>query len=111
MTQQIISLTESAAARVKELIAGSPQPVLGLRIGVKNGGCSGMTYALEFATETKDGEDVIEDKGVKIYVDPLASMFLVGLQMDYRQSQMGASFTFSNPNEKGRCGCGESFKV
>ncbi|MEO5374706.1 MAG: iron-sulfur cluster assembly accessory protein [Alphaproteobacteria bacterium] len=111
MTEQAITLTDAAATRVKEMMAGLAEPVLGLRVGVKTAGCSGLAYVLEYATEQRDNEDVIEDKGVKLFVDPKALMFLIGTRMDYRDGKMGSSFVFSNPNETGRCGCGESFRV
>ncbi len=106
-----ITLSEAAVSRLKDLMTKSAQPILGLRIGVKNGGCSGMTYALELATEEKAGEEALEDKGIKVFIDPMAMMFLVGTELDYQQNRMGTSFVFRNPNEKGRCGCGESFRV
>lgn len=111
MTAQAITLTDAAAERVKELMAKNPQPVLGLRVGVKTSGCSGLAYVLEYATERKADEDVVEDRGVKLFVDPKAMLFLVGTEMDYRDNKVGSSFVFNNPNETGRCGCGESFKV
>ena len=106
-----VTLSEAAASRVKELMAQSPEPVLGLRIGVKSGGCSGLSYTLELATDEKADEETLEDKDIKVFVDSMAMMFLVGTQVDYRQNAMNASFVFSNPNEKSRCGCGESFRV
>ncbi|MFN3076079.1 MAG: HesB/IscA family protein [Alphaproteobacteria bacterium] len=107
-----ITLTDAAAARIKELMAKSDEPVAGLRVGVKPRGCSGLSYTMEYATESQPHEEVVEDKGVKIFIHPMAIMFLVGTEMDYRDSGMGgASFVFKNPNEKDRCGCGESFRV
>lgn len=106
-----ISITEAAAKRVKDLIAKAAEPVLGLRIGVKKQGCSGLSYVVEYAKERKKFEDVVEDKGVAIFIDPAATMFLLGSEMDYVEDKFHTGFTFKNPNEKGRCGCGESFKV
>lgn len=107
-----ITLSDAAVSRLKDLMAKSVQPILGLRIGVKNSGCSGLSYILELATEQKTDEEAIEQKGIKVFLDPMAMMFLVGTELDYQQSRMGeASFVFNNPNEKGRCGCGESFRV
>ena len=108
---QMITLTDAAADRVKSLIAKSDKPVLGLRVGVKTRGCSGLSYFVEYAEEQKKFEDVIEDKGVKIFIDPTAVMFLIGSEMDYREEKFQTGFVFNNPNESGRCGCGESFHV
>jgi iron-sulfur cluster assembly protein len=106
-----ITITEAAAERVKALIAKAGEPVLGLRIGVKKQGCSGLSYVVEYAKEKKKFEDVVQDKGVAIFIDPAATMFLLGSEMDYVEDKFHTGFTFKNPNEKGRCGCGESFKV
>lgn len=105
----ILNLTEAAAERVKSLIDKSEKPVLGLRVGVSTRGCSGMSYVVEYADEKRPLEDMIEDKGVKIFIDPTAVMFLFGSTMDYVEDKFQSGFVFSNPNEKGRCGCGESF--
>ena len=109
MAAPMITLTDAAAERVKRLIAKSDKPVLGLRVGVKSRGCSGMSYFVEYAEDQKKFEDVVEDKGVKIFIDPTAVMFLLGSEMDYVEEQFQTGFVFTNPNEKGRCGCGESF--
>ena len=111
MVAPMITMTDSAADRVKRLIAKSEKPVLGLRVGVKSRGCSGMSYFVEYAEEQKRFEDVVEDKGVKIFIDPTATMFLIGSEMDYVEEQFQTGFVFRNPNEKARCGCGESFHV
>ncbi|GAB4369375.1 MAG: iron-sulfur cluster assembly accessory protein [Kiloniellaceae bacterium] len=107
----LITLTDAAANRVKELIAKSEEPVLGLRVGVSTKGCSGMSYVVEYAKEQRKLEDVVEDKGVKIFIDPTAVMFILGSEMDYVEDKFHSGFVFTNPNEKGRCGCGESFHV
>ncbi len=107
----LITLTDAAAERVKQLIAKSEEPVLGLRVGVSTRGCSGMSYVVEYAKEQRKLEDVVEDKGVKIFIDPTAVMFLLGSEMDYVEDKFQTGFVFTNPNEKGRCGCGESFHV
>ncbi len=107
----LITLTDAAAERVKSLIAKSEEPVLGLRVGVNSRGCSGMSYVVEYAKEHRKLEDVVEDKGVKIFIEPTAVMFLFGSEMDYVEDQFQTGFVFTNPNEKGRCGCGESFHV
>jgi iron-sulfur cluster assembly protein len=107
----LITLTDAAASRVKALIAKSEEPVLGLRVGVSTKGCSGMSYVVEYAKDQRKLEDVVEDKGVKIFIDPSAVMFLLGCEMDYVDDKFTSGFVFTNPNEKGRCGCGESFHV
>ena len=111
MSNSMITLTDSAAERVRSLISRSEKPVLGLRCGVKTRGCSGLSYFVEYAEEQKKFEDMVEDKGVKIFIDPTAVMFLVGTQMDYVEDKLQSGFVFKNPNEKNRCGCGESFNV
>jgi len=108
---QILSLTDAAADRVKHLVARSDKPVTGLRVGVKPRGCSGLSYFFEYAEQKRDGEDEIDDKGVKLYIDPSAVMFLFGSEIDYQEGKIESGFVFNNPNEKGRCGCGESFTV
>lgn len=111
MVAPMITMTDAAAERVKRLIGKSDKPVLGLRVGVKSRGCSGLSYFVEYAEDQKKFEDVVEDKGVKIFIDPTATMFLIGSEMDYVEEQFQTGFVFRNPNEKGRCGCGESFHV
>ena len=111
MALPVLKLTDAAAERVKALIAKSEEPVLGLRVGVKKGGCSGLMYEVEYAKERKKFEEVVEDKGVKVFVEPTAVMFLLGAEMDYHEDKFASGFTFTNPNEKDRCGCGESFRV
>ncbi len=111
MAAPMITLTDAAAARAKSLIERAEKPVLGLRVGVKTRGCSGLSYFVEYADEQKKFEDVVEDKGIRIYVDPASTMFLIGSQMDYVEDKLQSGFVFTNPNEKSRCGCGESFSV
>ena len=111
-----MTLTDAAADRVKALVSkgqesGPEDQILGLRVGVKSRGCSGLSYFVEYAKEQKRFEEVVEDKGVKIFIDPAATMFLLGSEMDYVESTMQSGFVFNNPNEKSRCGCGESFSV
>lgn len=108
---KILTLTDAAADRVKELMAKSDKPVVGLRVGVRTRGCSGLSYVVEYAEEKLPFEDAVEDKGVTILIDPAAFMYLLGATMDYRVDKFAASFVFENPNETGRCGCGESFSV
>jgi iron-sulfur cluster assembly protein len=107
----IITLTDAAAARAQELIAKSPQPIAALRVGVKNGGCAGMSYTMDFVDAIGPFDEVVEDKGVKIVIDPKALMFLFGTEMDFRTDKLGASFVFNNPNQTGACGCGESVSI
>jgi iron-sulfur cluster assembly protein len=108
---QIMSITEAAAERVRELIAKREKPPLGIRIGVRTKGCSGLSYTLEYADEKTPGDEVVQANGVTLLVDPKASLFLIGTEMDYTVEKLKSGFVFRNPNEKGRCGCGESFHV
>jgi len=107
----MITITDAAAERVKSLISKSDKPVHGLRVGVKHRGCSGLAYHFEYAAEPQAMEDVLEDKGVKLFIDPTAVLFLFGTEIDYQEGKLESGFVFRNPNEKGRCGCGESFTV
>ncbi|WP_458761093.1 HesB/IscA family protein [Afipia sp. TerB] len=108
---QVMRLTEAAAARVKELSARADSEIIGLRVGVKNGGCAGQSYTVEYAHEVRPSDEVVEDKGVKILVDPKAVLFLLGTEMDYKADKMQAQFVFNNPNEVSACGCGESVQL
>ncbi len=108
--KQIITLSENAASKIKEILSNNKKS-LGVRIGVKTGGCAGMSYVMEYAKEVKSNDELIEDKGVKVFVDPGAIMYLLGTEMDYKKEKFSSSFVFKNPNETERCGCGESFKV
>lgn len=107
----VITLTDAAAARVKTLLEKRDPPAVALRVGIKTRGCSGLSYNVEYADQKMQFDEVVEDKGVTVLVDPAAVMFLIGSEMDYREDTFTAGFTFSNPNEKARCGCGESFSV
>ena len=111
MTKQIISLSDNAASRIKEIMSKAKKDLVGLRVGVKSGGCAGMSYIMEYTKEIKPNDEIIEDKGVRLFVDPGAIMYLLGTEMDYKKEQFSSSFVFKNPNETERCGCGESFKV
>ena len=111
MTKQIISLSDQAATRIKEIMSSASNDSIGVRVGVKSGGCAGMSYVMEYAKEVKPNEEVIEDKGVKVFIDPQAIIYLLGTEMDYKQEEFASQFVFKNPNETERCGCGESFKV
>jgi len=111
MNKQIISLSDNAANRIKEIMSNAEKNSLGVRIGVKSGGCAGMSYVMEYAKKIDPSDELIEDKGVKVFIDPGAIMYLLGTEMDYKKEQFSSSFVFNNPNETERCGCGESFKV
>lgn len=108
---QVMRLSEAAATRIKELMAKSDRPIAGLRVGVKNGGCAGMEYTMEYVDSIGPMDEVVEDKGVKLIVDPKAVMFLLGTEMDYKREKLGARFIFSNPNQTEACGCGESVVI
>jgi len=109
--KQAITLTTNAAVRIKEIMSKDENQSIGVRVGVKSGGCAGMSYVMEYAKEINPNDEVIEDKGVKVFIDPGAIMYLLGTEMDYKKEQFSSSFIFKNPNETERCGCGESFKV
>jgi iron-sulfur cluster assembly protein len=108
---QVVSLTDAAAERVRDIVARAEKPVLGVRVGVKNGGCAGMSYTVELAEAVKPGEDVVEDKGATVLVDPKAVLFLLGTRMDYREDKFASQFVFENPNQTSACGCGESVAI
>jgi iron-sulfur cluster assembly protein len=111
MPLQIMSLTDAAAERVREIIADSDKPVVGVRVGIKNAGCAGQAYTLDYVTEPVKGDDHVVDKGVDVYVEPKATLFLLGTVMDFEEGKMSSSFTFKNPNQTGECGCGESVQL
>ena len=106
-----MQLTDNAAEQVKVLLAERGKPSMGIRVGVKSGGCSGLKYFVEYADEKNPFDEIIQDKGVTILIDPKALMYLLGTQMDFVSEQFKSGFTFTNPNEKGKCGCGSSFNV
>jgi iron-sulfur cluster assembly protein len=108
---KVMTLTESAAARVREIIEASDKPIAGLRVGVKNGGCAGMSYTMEFAEEVAPHDEIVEDKGVRVLIDPKAVLFLLGSSMDFKTDRLSAGFVFLNPNETSACGCGESVAI
>ena len=111
MSEQVIKLGDNAANRIKEIMSKAESSAIGVRVGVKSGGCAGMSYIMEYAKEAKKNEEVIEDKGVKVFIDSNAIMYLLGTEMDYKTDKFSSQFVFKNPNETERCGCGESFKV
>ncbi len=108
---QVMRLTEAAADRIKELMAKSERPIAGLRVGVRNGGCAGMAYTMEYADAANPTDEVVEDKGVRILIDPKAVLFLLGTEMDYKTDKLSAQFVFNNPNQTSACGCGESVQL
>tara|TARA_B110000495_G_C22453898_1_gene283224 strand:- start:115 stop:447 length:333 start_codon:yes stop_codon:yes gene_type:complete len=108
---QVIRLSDNAANRIKEIMSSKETDSIGVRVAVKSGGCAGMSYAMEYAKEVNPNDEIIEDKGVKVFVDAAAVMYLLGTEMDYKKEEFSSSFVFNNPNESERCGCGESFKV
>jgi len=108
---KVVSLTEAAAARVKDILAKADKPYIGLRVGVKNGGCAGMEYVVDYAEEAQPLDEVVEDKGVTVLVDPAAVLFLLGSQIDYEVGRLSSKFVFNNPNQTDACGCGESVTI
>ena len=111
MSQKVIKLSDKAVNRIKEIMSQAQNSTIGGRVGVKSGGCAGMSYVMEYAEDVKPNEEVIEDKGVKVFIDSNAIMYLLGTEMDYKTDKFSSQFVFKNPNETERCGCGESFKV
>ena len=107
----IIKLSDNAVSRIKEIMSGVQKDLVGVRVSVKSGGCAGMSYVMEYSKEINPNDEVIEDKGVKVFIDPAAVMYLLGTEMDYKKEKFSSQFVFKNPNETERCGCGESFKV
>lgn len=108
---QIMRISDAAATRVLEIIAGSQEPIAGVRVGVRKGGCAGMSYTMEYAKEINPRDEVVEDKGVRIYVEPSAVMFLLGTEMDFKTERLSSQFVFNNPNQTSACGCGESVAI
>jgi len=109
--KQVITLSDNAASRIKKILSNDETKSIGVRVGVKTGGCAGMSYVMEYAKEINPTDEIIEDKGVKVFIDPGAIMYLLGTEMDYKKEQFSSTFVFKNPNETERCGCGESFKT
>lgn len=107
----MISLTEAAADRIKEIIENSDEPVNGVRIGVRNAGCAGMAYTLDYVDAPVAGDDHVSQRGVDVYIEPKASLFLLGTVMDFEVEKLSSGFTFKNPNQTGACGCGESVQL
>jgi iron-sulfur cluster assembly protein len=108
---QVIRLTDAAADRIKAIIAKTDKPIAGVRVGVKNGGCAGMSYTMEYADSAAKFDEVVEDKGVKLLIDPKAVLFLLGTEMDFKVDKLSSTFVFNNPNQTSACGCGESVQL
>jgi iron-sulfur cluster assembly protein len=108
---KVMTLTDAAANRVKDIIAKSDKPIAGVRVGVKNGGCAGMSYTMEYADSINPLDEVVEDKGVKVLIDPKAVLFLLGTEMDFQTTKLASQFVFNNPNQTSACGCGESVAI
>ena len=111
LRRQVMTLTDAAAARVRELTEAADRPIAGLRVGVRNGGCAGMSYTMELADAVSPLDEVVETKGVKLLIDPKAVLFLLGAEMDFTVDRLSATFSFRNPNETSACGCGESVAI
>jgi iron-sulfur cluster assembly protein len=108
---KVLTLTDAAAERVKAIMARSETPLAGLRVGVKKGGCAGMEYTLEYAAEVRPIDEVVEDKGVRILIEPSAILFLLGIEMDFKSDKLTSGFVFNNPNQTSACGCGTSVEI
>ena len=108
---QVMRLTDAAAARIKEVMAKAQGSITAVRVGVKNGGCAGMAYTMEYAERVEAADEVVEDKGVRVLIDPKAVLFLIGTEMDYKTDKLSAQFVFNNPNQTSACGCGESVQL
>jgi len=108
---QVMRLTDAAASRIKDIMAKADKPFAGVRVGVKNGGCAGMAYTMEYAENVAKFDEVVEDKGVKLLIDPKAVLFLLGTEMDFKVDKLSSTFVFNNPNQTSACGCGESVQL
>ena len=108
---KVLTLSDAAANRVQEIIEKADRPIAGVRVGVKNGGCAGMSYTMDYAENANPFDEVVEDKGVKVFVDPKAVLFLLGTEMDFQTSKLASQFVFNNPNQTSACGCGESVAI
>lgn len=111
LSLKVMSLSDAAANRVREIVAGSKTPIVGIRVGVKNGGCAGMAYTIEAAESVNPGDEVVTEKGATVLVDPKAVLFLLGTEMDFKTDKFASQFVFNNPNQTSACGCGESVAI
>jgi iron-sulfur cluster assembly protein len=107
----VMRLTDAAANRIKDILARAEKPIAGVRVGVKNGGCAGMSYTMEYAEQVNPTDEIVEDKGVRLLIDPKAVLFLLGTEMDYKTEKLSTQFVFNNPNQTSACGCGESVQL
>ena len=108
LSLKVMSLSDAAADRVRQIVSGSKTPIIGIRVGVKNGGCAGMSYTIEAAESVNPGDEVVAEKGATVLVDPKAVLFLLGTEMDFKSDKFASQFVFNNPNQTSACGCGES---
>ena len=108
---KVMSLTEAAAERIRDIVSDAERPLFGLRVGIKNGGCAGMSYTMEFADQANPHDEVVEDKGARVLIDPKAILFLLGTRMDFKRDKLSSGFVFENPNQTSACGCGESVAI
>jgi iron-sulfur cluster assembly protein len=108
---QVMRLSDTAAERLREIMSQSEHPVAGLRVGLEKGGCAGMSYTMEYAEAAGPNDEIIEDKGVRVFIDPKAVLYLLGTEMDYQVDKFTAGFVFNNPNQTAACGCGESVSI
>lgn len=108
---QVMRLTEAAASRIRDILARAAKPIAGVRVGVKNGGCAGMSYTMEYAEQVNPNDEIVDDKGVRLLIDPKAVLFLLGTEMDYKADKLSTQFVFNNPNQTSACGCGESVQL
>jgi iron-sulfur cluster assembly protein len=108
---KVMQLSDAAAGRIKDIIDKSERPIAGVRVGVQNGGCAGMSYTMEYAEAADPRDEVIDEKGVRLFIDPKAVLFLLGTEMDYRVEKFSSGFVFNNPNQTSACGCGESVAI
>jgi iron-sulfur cluster assembly protein len=108
---KVMRLSEAAAGRIRDIIARSERPIAGIRVGVQNGGCAGMSYTMEYAETADPRDEIIDDKGVRLFIEPKAVLFLLGTEMDYRVDKFSSGFVFNNPNQTSACGCGESVAI
>ena len=108
---QVMRLTDAAATRIRDILGKAERPIAGVRVGVKNGGCAGMEYTMEYVDKIGPTDEVVEDKGVKLLIDPKAVLFLLGTEMDFKVEKLSAQFVFKNPNQVSACGCGESVEL
>ena len=108
---QVMRLTDAAATRIRDILGKAERPIAGVRVGVKNGGCAGMSYIMEYAEKINPLDEIVEDRGVRILIDPKAVLFLLGTEMDYKIDKLSAQFVFNNPNQTSACGCGESVQL